>query len=853
MKRQRVSRACDTCRVKKDRCDGARPSCATCSSLQRSCSYKSTGKKRGVPTGYLRTLELLWGLVFSQIRGSEQAVRTLLKTVNIPGQLGQISKDGEGSNTYLSAWKQSSVLKEVERVLASLEQPEEETNRHNQAPASSASPEDSDSINQLSLEWHVPDGLDQRHDDLANTNVIPIERSQTVDPNPPPSRETRDCGVQADIQQTTSTHTAADKHNCAGSSCSGFTGPRELCLPQNARQLFDIYFSYTNSWLPIIEKHEVLRAAFSYGTKTLCISRSQKGSGDHAAMWAILTLASFQHSSRFSNNPQNISSQQREPLDSDALYGIARWLIPPEDDGSYELGHVQALLILSLVKFGQQQWSTAWNLIGFAIRIAMGLGLCHPFSSRRTPRASTDQKNHGKAKHVFLACFVLDTLIAMEMGCSPLLRKEDVSRVGPLDEDGLEEWHPWEDQAGLAPNPSCHDFFGRGPLHALSTFNRLVSLMCILNDFCCSSREASFTDSDFENLERRMRHWASNLEPKHCITIQENNNISVPTAPHVLGLHLAYEGTLARMNLDRRQHREKGLATTPSRTQTFEGTTRLVTLIKAYVDNYSLSATSPTLLIFLPVGSREADASLGPNLSYTLQTMATQLSLVWRVRQRAGRPQGEDSTASGGNAALVLQRPQGETASSDDRVAERSKMMPAQAPPRTSLSSVTWVSHMPPLDASSALSMQPPTPSLNRAGTDMDTPGPDHGRFQHPIPSLSTSLQPSLHTSDKQYQRVQNEPSINTDTFVDMDEYSVPRQTRIAPDLDALLDELDSLEETDKPDHQPVFMRNLGFAPNSGVSELYTYSSQLDPFMLHHNTTASQDVFQDPRPPPEDL
>lgn len=51
-----------------------------------------------------------------------------------------------------------------------------------------------------------------------------------------------------------------------------------------------------------------------------------------------------------------------------------------------------------------------------------------------------------------------------------------------------------------------------------------------------------------------------------------------------------------------------------------------------------------------------------------------------------------------------------------------------------------------------------------------------------------------------------------------------------------------------RPDQQPLFMRNLGFAPNSGVSELYSYSSQIDPFMLPDSTVAVQDTLQEQRP-----
>lgn len=40
-----------------------------------------------------------------------------------------------------------------------------------------------------------------------------------------------------------------------------------------------------------------------------------------------------------------------------------------------------------------------------------------------------------------------------------------------------------------------------------------------------------------------------------------------------------------------------------------------------------------------------------------------------------------------------------------------------------------------------------------------------------------------------------------------------------------------SLMLKSRADNQPEFMQNLGFAPDSGISELYSYYSQLDPLL----------------------
>lgn len=792
MKRQRVSRACDTCRIKKDRCDGGRPSCSTCSYLQRTCSYNAVGKKRGVPTGYLRTLELLCGLVLRQIHGSEDVLRALLRSVNIPSQLGQISKDGEGSNSLLAAWKHSSVMKDIERILSGPDQSETdgERNARIQTTASNASPNGYNQLTPESWQWRLPEGTSQVQDNFSGSiTSLPAESTQSAyrdadSSNISPTRQTRDCGTQTDPPRITETLTTKTQHPANSDE------PRELRLPTNARRLFDIYFTYTNSWLPIIEKHEILRTAFSYGTKAVRILPFDKGSGDHAALWAILTLASFQHS------PSGGGLQHEELRDPDTLYRITRWLIPDED-GLYEPGHVQALLVLSLIKLGQQKWPAASTLIGFAIRIAMNLGLCDSVSSKYDRPRSSATTAHRRTKHVFLACFVLDTLVAAEMDCPPLLRKADVDRVGPLEEDGLEEWHPWEDQTGLAPNSSVHDFFGRGPLHGLSTFNRLVSLTCILNDFSCStSRDPSIADPEFADLQRQLRQWASRLETKYCINLDQTK---AATAPHILGLHLAYEGILARIVLDHRRHREEVSATTASRIQIAANLERLRKILKVYMDNYGAPATPPTFLAFLPVPCRmpcgEIDSSFPRDTSSALRTMAAQLSSVWRAQNHSATSQREE-------IGLSIHRNLGPVLTTELHVATHrsagEKSPPTESmgsstlprdPPIRQMSSVPW----PNLNSNSALSYQAPNPPLLRTVTASNT-HQNPGEI-HPI-SLSTNFNPPMQAPDKNTQRSSNDPNPNTAAFPRMDEYTMTR--RIAPDLDALLDELDYLEGSDR-------------------------------------------------------
>ncbi|KAL9623719.1 MAG: hypothetical protein Q9160_001949 [Pyrenula sp. 1 TL-2023] len=64
--RKRVSRACDACRLHKQKCDGGTPTCGACAIAGRVCTTNLSTKKRGLRGGYLRRVEALLGWVLTE-------------------------------------------------------------------------------------------------------------------------------------------------------------------------------------------------------------------------------------------------------------------------------------------------------------------------------------------------------------------------------------------------------------------------------------------------------------------------------------------------------------------------------------------------------------------------------------------------------------------------------------------------------------------------------------------------------------------------------------------------------------------------------------------------------------------
>ncbi|RDW76554.1 putative C6 transcription factor QutA [Aspergillus mulundensis] len=754
-----------------------------------------------------------------------------------------MGKEAEGSDTLLSSWKNSIVLKEIERLLTFLEQPDGDQERS--ARGEMESPADVEGSSVLSpdtLEWQLPDSLGAGKDSPLAVGPSPVRP-----PRPTPTRFARDSSTQTipinEFEELTINGSSRNQSEITSSSAQ-----EVYQLPPNPWPLLDIYFSYTQCWFPILEKHDILRTAFRQADDDPYNTSS--ASGDNAALWAVLALASIQQTSISAT--RQLSDLPDDRPDPNQLYEKARNLIPTES-GTYQLGHVQALLILSLIRLGQQDWAAGWMLVGQAVRIAQSLGL------NGSPNAATnmEEKPAGRSKHVFLGCFVLETLVAAQTGQVPSLRKSDLTRVGLINEDGLEEWHPWEDQTGLRPIESSRSF-QRGPLHALSTFNRLLSLMCILNEFCCWRQMHTSSLSHLEALERQLQLWVSALPRSYRIDLQTVS--TKPASPHIFGLEMMYESVATAISLQLAVHKNDRNGVR----RASEGSKRLMSLLQAYMETYSISATCPTFGMALTLGLPHAGAkATAPwafeadlvGVKHKLQSFSAHLATVW-VQDHS--PQARSRPAMRPNNSNPKSPPVQNIPGSNLRVTSLiDESRPVNLSSPDSYLSPTWMRTS--NDENAVLSLPTPASSLNIA-SGLEAPNPVNQQISHQHRSsvsgrpngapIVPDLTSPFSATGTQFQPTYNDASMNFNSLLDIDSAGSLRRPRIAPDLDALFDELASLDGTDRMDNQPEFMQNLGFVPEAGISELYPYTSHNDSFLLPTQQTLASPESALRREPP---
>lgn len=284
------------------------------------------------------------------------------------------------------------------------------------------------------------------------------------------------------------------------------SGPK--VLPPDFWTLLEAYSTFTQCWLPMCEKLQVLKMTYSYPEHGLILSQDMADSGHHAEMWSIFAVGSLHLRSPSAGE---VGAKRRFPPNE--LYETSKVLIPDEL-GSLDLNHIKALLNLAVFNISISLSSAAWMLIGNAAR---GLTLL-------------DSKVTGERyRNVVASCFLLDSFLALQLQKRPYFDQNDLSAVGRIEEDGMEEWQPWGGELSLrsADQP-------RLPTLALSTFNGLIDLVDVLLKTAQQPTARNF----LHQMIGRLESWKSSL-PSKLEYIRSDSLISPMNPPAVL-LQLTY-------------------------------------------------------------------------------------------------------------------------------------------------------------------------------------------------------------------------------------------------------------------------------------------------------------------------
>jgi Fungal Zn(2)-Cys(6) binuclear cluster domain./Fungal specific transcription factor domain. len=204
-KRQRIYRACDQCRRRKSKCDGEQPVCSICQSANRSCTYQKGGGRRGLPSGYVRSLEIVLGLISQYVPNSEATTHSVLRDYRREGNF----LTSDVAEQSVKIWRKSKLSQEVSQLLNT----------------------GSEDLAFTDSEWELMKTQD--HESIDNHGGPPlISRPNEV----------------------------TSRYDVPVRSCESQENLPEWSIPDDTPDLLDSYFTYTHCWFPILERRELLRA-----------------------------------------------------------------------------------------------------------------------------------------------------------------------------------------------------------------------------------------------------------------------------------------------------------------------------------------------------------------------------------------------------------------------------------------------------------------------------------------------------------------------------------------------------------------------------------------------------------------
>lgn len=573
-KRQRVSLACEYCRSRKQRCDSGRPSCSACRTAGQQCQYDEKVRRRGLVPGYVRVLECLFGALFSRSDGAEDAMINLLTDGAIwPAENPEEGSDqGGDTNALFQRWKKSKVCQVIESKLNDNEVSIDAT-----TPVPTWFEQD---IGRLAV--RTPDagalrdrGLSQLRSD-PKTATVPVistyeqdfsrttSRTPVVgtlrdrgpsqfpydpktikslatpdveqDPYRVPSRANTIQDSRASARQSVHVDLREALTNCTGWERAAAIADSSiaLVLPLNSWRLFDIFFTFTSCWLPLVERRHIFKIAESYQGNEKLYLKSRLERSSHSVLWAVMAYASFQDRS----SRKNHTDTEEGALTPEQLLAIASSLITePFEVASLE--QAQALVLLSLINCGRGEFIRAWQQVGGAAS---------------SIRCLPDVGSSPNSKAIKSCCYLVDALVSARCGSRPHFAGENAPHI---DVDGVEEYERWTNRTDICGEANVQ--IPRAiPQRLYSTFNTLLDLIPVLHssqehydaarwlsdwytNFCTSNRQALSSSGIFSSPG--LAHTMMVYHFLHCRLVSDSH------AADMLNIAASWDGVFGHATL----------------------------------------------------------------------------------------------------------------------------------------------------------------------------------------------------------------------------------------------------------------------------------------------------------------
>ncbi|KAI9484563.1 fungal-specific transcription factor domain-containing protein [Zychaea mexicana] len=387
-KRQRVSKACEQCRRKKVKCDGASPLCSNCVALDIQCTYKESTRKRGPPKGYIEAIEgrlhRLEALLGSIVQEGDPRFQAVMNELNAPLE---------------TAYGELVRPRPMQRsVIAGFEEGGQNTSIAEYRDAEELQRNPTDMGNSMTT-------IDSVNDNMCNLSIDE-------------SGQLRYYGRSSGFYMLQGSKNFQNGSFQFGSddaihSIQQRVDPFEMPPDDLSKHLLELYFEYFYPFIPLLHK------------KSFIESLNSKDKPPSP----LLLNAIYAVASRVSPDPRVRADPDHPDTAGDVFFERARLLLDFEWN-NFRVSTVQSLLLMSSHQNGALKPTRGWIYSGMAFRMAQNLGLHRNCDTWNLSAAQKEDR-----KRAFFCCFVIDRLTCAMHGRAPMIDERDYDTPYPTEQD----------------------------------------------------------------------------------------------------------------------------------------------------------------------------------------------------------------------------------------------------------------------------------------------------------------------------------------------------------------------------------------------------------------------------------
>ncbi|OAL32981.1 hypothetical protein AYO22_00066 [Fonsecaea multimorphosa] len=404
-KRRRIALACTSCRNRKSRCNGARPSCSLCVELGFECIYQQPA------AGNVRPPQLQPGYD-ERLRAIEDTLRLLVNRNHPPSdgseQLNPSSHEpnrpSQEATTTIQEPRQVHNDDEDVAILDEDDSLQQNAEDSVDGMAAITDPEETESrffgpSSNIALLRHISDATS------ATLKAIGQSRHSESGINQPIVSR-----VASPVTTTFSETSPIARHHI---------NIRSLPPEERALHLIRLFFSDTGMLFPYIHEQDILRTySAARRNRFTAVSRS----------WLCLINAIFAFATYISAKPDQ--SAEKNAAESEIFIERAQALSAEIEMKSASLETVQCLLLMAQYRQGTQRSDQAWNLHGLAVRAAIQLGLHSQTASSGLNLVEAEIR-----KRTWFGCMILDRTLSMTFGRPCMMPNSIIKLDLPLNQN----------------------------------------------------------------------------------------------------------------------------------------------------------------------------------------------------------------------------------------------------------------------------------------------------------------------------------------------------------------------------------------------------------------------------------